>query len=85
MATASNGNAMRGVVTRRHGGVIMESAHDSRAVASRLILLCLVLAATVAFPGCAAIAGIFKAGVWVGVVVAVVLIGAVVALISVLR
>lgn len=45
-----------------------------------LVLLLLVIVVTA--PGCAAIAGIFKAGVWVGVIIAVVVIGGAVFLFS---
>ena len=48
----------------------------------RPLLLMLLLVALVAAPGCAAIAGIFKAGVWVGVVMAVVVIAIVLFLVS---
>ncbi len=44
------------------------------------ILLVLLLAVTLS--GCAAIAGIFKAGVWVGVIIAVIVIAVVVALLG---
>jgi hypothetical protein len=37
-----------------------------------LLVLCLIVAVTAA--GCAAIGGIFKAGVWVGVIVAALLV-----------
>ena len=37
-----------------------------------LLLLVIVVAST---PGCAAVAGIFKAGMWVGVILAVLVIG----------
>ena len=46
-----------------------------------LVMLAL-LAVLVAAPGCAAIEGIFKAGVWVGVICAVVVIGIVLFLVS---
>jgi len=48
----------------------------------RPLLLMLLLVALVAAPGCAAIAGIFKAGVWVGVVMAVVVIAIVLFVVS---
>lgn len=44
------------------------------------ILLVVLLAVTLS--GCAAIAGIFKAGVWTGVIIAVIVIVIVVALVS---
>jgi len=40
-----------------------------------VLVLCLIVAVTAA--GCAAIGGIFKAGVWVGVIVAVVVVAVV--------
>jgi hypothetical protein len=42
---------------------------------SRCLLLSLLILVLVSASGCAAIAGIFKAGVWVGVVLAVLVIG----------
>jgi len=42
---------------------------------SRYLLLVLLVLASVSFAGCEAIAGIFKAGVWTGVVMVVILIG----------
>jgi hypothetical protein len=42
---------------------------------SRYVLLSLLILVLVSAAGCAAIAGIFKAGVWVGVVLAVLVIG----------
>jgi len=42
---------------------------------SRCVLLVLLILALVSASGCAAIAGIFKAGVWVGVILAVLVIG----------
>ena len=44
------------------------------------ILLVVLLAVT--FTGCAAIAGIFKAGVWTGIIVAVIIVVVVAALVS---
>ena len=44
------------------------------------ILLVVLLAVT--FTGCAAIAGIFKAGVWTGIIIAVIVIVIVVGLVS---
>ena len=41
----------------------------------KYVFLCLLLVALVTLPGCAAVAGIFKAGVWVGVVIAVLVVG----------
>jgi hypothetical protein len=42
------------------------------------VLLVVLLAATMA--GCAAVAGIFKAGFWVGIVIAVIVVGGLFAL-----
>ena len=42
---------------------------------SRCVLLPLLILVLVSASGCAAIAGIFKAGVWVGVILAVLVIG----------
>jgi hypothetical protein len=44
------------------------------------ILLVVLLAVT--FTGCAAIAGIFKAGVWTGIIVAVIVVVVIAALVS---
>jgi hypothetical protein len=44
------------------------------------ILLVVLLAVT--FTGCAAIAGIFKAGVWTGIILAVIIVVVVAALVS---
>jgi hypothetical protein len=52
---------------------------------SKYVVLCLLLVALVTLPGCAAVAGIFKAGVGVGVVIAVLVVGGAVALFSLLR
>jgi hypothetical protein len=41
----------------------------------RYVLSVLVVVVVIATSGCAAIAGIFKAGLWVGVILAVVVIG----------
>jgi len=43
--------------------------------AARYILLALLLVILVSASGCAAIAGIFKAGMWVGIILAVVVVG----------
>ncbi len=51
----------------------------------RSILLSLLVVIAVCAPGCAAIAGIFKAGLWVGVILAVVVIGGAALLFSMLR
>jgi len=40
-----------------------------------MIRVLLVLLLAITFSGCAAVAGIFKAGMWVGVIIAVVVIG----------
>jgi len=42
---------------------------------SRGVLLSLLILVLVSASGCAAIAGIFKAGMWVGVILAVLVIG----------
>ena len=42
---------------------------------SRYVLLSLLILVLMSASGCAAIAGIFKAGVWVGVILAVLVIG----------
>jgi len=42
---------------------------------SRCVLLSLLILVLVSASGCAAIAGIFKAGMWVGVILAVIVIG----------
>ena len=42
---------------------------------SRCVLLFLLLLTLVTASACAAIAGIFKAGMWVGVILAVIVIG----------
>jgi hypothetical protein len=42
---------------------------------SRCVLLSLLMLVLVTASGCAAIAGIFKAGMWVGVILAVIVIG----------
>ena len=44
-------------------------------VISRLVLVSLLLLVIVSSPACAAVAGIFKAGMWVGIIFAVVIIG----------
>lgn len=41
---------------------------------SRYLLIVLLVLAAVTLPGCEAIVGIFKAGVWTGVVMVVILI-----------
>jgi uncharacterized membrane protein YkvI len=48
----------------------------------RSILLLMLMAVMTSAGGCRAIEGIFKAGVWVGVVLAVIVVGAVVAIVS---
>ena len=40
----------------------------------RILLLALLVAASIALPGCEVIGGIFKAGVWVGVLAVVIVI-----------
>ena len=47
---------------------------------SALVRILLVVLLAVTVTGCAAVAGIFKAGVWVGVVVAVIVVGGLFAL-----
>jgi hypothetical protein len=42
---------------------------------SRWVLLSLLMLVLVSAPGCAAVIGIFKAGMWVGVILAVIVIG----------
>lgn len=49
---------------------------------SRYVLLLLLVVALVSMAGCAAVAGIFKAGMWVGVIMAVLVIGGAVAIFS---
>ena len=49
---------------------------------SRYVLLLLLVVALVSMTGCAAVAGIFKAGMWVGVIMAVLVIGGAVAIFS---
>jgi hypothetical protein len=48
----------------------------------RILLVVLIAAAAVTMTGCAAIAGIFKAGVWTGIIVAVIVIVIVTALVG---
>ena len=43
-------------------------------VLTRLLLVLLLAVTVVGMAGCAAVAGIFKAGVWVGIVIAVVVV-----------
>jgi hypothetical protein len=67
-----------------HAGTICESGTD-RGVELMLslyarIVLVLLLAVTMA--GCAAVAGIFKAGFWVGIVIAVIIVGGLMALLG---
>jgi hypothetical protein len=50
--------------------------------AARYIVLGLLLVVLVSATGCAAVAGIFKAGMWVGVIVAVLVIGGIALLVS---
>jgi hypothetical protein len=49
---------------------------------SNYALVCLLLLVVIVMPGCAAIAGIFKAGMWVGVIMAVVIIGGIMLVVS---
>jgi len=48
----------------------------------RLIAVLFLIALAIPAAGCAAVAGIFKAGVWVGVIIAVIVIAGVVLLFS---
>jgi len=48
-------------------------------VLARVLLIVLM---AVTLTGCAAVAGIFKAGFWVGIVIAVIVVGGLVALFS---
>jgi hypothetical protein len=54
----------------------------NRDIARRIIVLLFLSLVITSTVGCAAIAGIFKAGVWVGVIIAVIVIGGAVALFS---
>jgi hypothetical protein len=49
---------------------------------SRSLLLTMLLAVLTATAGCRAIEGIFKAGVWVGVVIAVLVVGVILAIVK---
>jgi hypothetical protein len=49
---------------------------------SRCVLLLLLVVAVVSMTGCAAVAGIFKTGMWVGVILAVLVIGGALAIFS---
>ena len=53
--------------------------------AVRAIVLCLLLVVLVSASGCAAIAGIFKAGMWVGVLAVVAVIAIIVFIASKFR
>jgi hypothetical protein len=57
-------------------GVLMPTLAPARALLPFLLVLVAVA------PGCAAVEGIFKAGMWVGIIVAILVIGGVLALIS---
>jgi hypothetical protein len=46
---------------------------------SRALPIAFVLALTLTLPGCEAIAGIFRAGFWVGIIIAVIIIAIIVA------
>jgi hypothetical protein len=63
--------AWPGICTLDCGGLFM----DSIAVLRRYALVCALAMVAVAASGCAAVAGIFKAGLWVGVILAVLVIG----------
>ena len=52
---------------------------------NRVVALIFLLAILTTASGCAAVAGIFKAGVWVGVIMVVLIVGAAAALFSRLR
>jgi uncharacterized membrane protein YkvI len=52
-------------------------AHHHPALPARLTTLLLLLIVVVSAAGCAAIGGIFKAGVWAGVIMAVLVIAVV--------
>jgi len=52
---------------------------------SRALVLAILLALVGSAEGCAAIEGIFKAGVWVGVAIAVLIVGAVLFLLTRVR
>ena len=56
------------------------TAEDGALMLSFLLRALLVVLLTVTIAGCAAVAGIFKAGFWVGVVIAVVVVVALFAL-----
>jgi hypothetical protein len=61
----------------------LEGVEMTSAIGSRGFLLALVAVAVLVWaPGCAVVEGIFKAGVWVGVMVAVIVIGLVLFLVS---
>jgi hypothetical protein len=49
---------------------------------SALVRVLLIVLVAVTLTGCAVVGGIFKAGFWVGVVIAVVVVGGLVALFS---
>lgn len=49
---------------------------------SLLIRILLIVLLAVTFTGCAAIAGIFKAGVWTGIIVGVIVVVIIVALVG---
>ncbi len=71
--------------SQRHRGIgtIHESGTaDGGLMLSLLMRILLVVLLAVTLSGCAAIAGIFKAGVWTGVIIAVIIIVVVVALVS---
>lgn len=48
----------------------------------RIVPLLLIVLLAVSMAGCAAVAGIFKAGMWVGIIIAVILVAAALALFS---
>jgi hypothetical protein len=67
------------------GGFAMPSfasSFHSPRLSSRLVLLLLLLIVVTSATGCVAVAGIFKAGMWVGVILAVLVVGGAVALFS---
>jgi hypothetical protein len=52
-----------------------QALHSNRRIDARVPTTALLLAASASLTGCAAIADIFKAGIWVGVLGVVVLVG----------
>jgi len=54
----------------------------STVTTSRIASLLLIVVLAVSMAGCTAVAGIFKAGMWVGIIIAVIVVAAAVALFS---